>query len=282
MNLLGIDFEDWFHPELIQKVLTNEEKKPKVIQGIDKIIDWLNHHDTYATFFVVGELLEHEPEILDKIIENGHEIGFHTMHHTRLDTLNFKEKFEEEIKIFDKITSGKSKGFRAPTFSLNESTNWLIDALESNGYQYDSSVVPAKTSMYGLPNAKKRPYQISSKSLECEDPKAIITEFPIMITKFLGKKIPAGGGFYVRTLPERIVENAIKDYEKNNIPATFYIHSWELTPEHMRKVQMSKRDNFITYHNLEKTSERLEKLLRKCEFTSFEHFISNTGYTSNL
>ena len=45
MNLLGIDFEDWFHPELIQKVLTNEEKKPKVIKGIDKIIDWLNKVD---------------------------------------------------------------------------------------------------------------------------------------------------------------------------------------------------------------------------------------------
>ena len=272
MNLLGIDFEDWFHPELIQKVLTNEEKKPEIIKGIDKIIDWLNHHDTYATFFVVGELLEYEPEILDKIIENGHEIGFHTMHHTRLDTLNFKEKFEDEIKIFDKITSGKSKGFRAPTFSLNESTNWLIDVLESNGYQYDSSVVPAKTSMYGLPNAKKRPYQISSKSLECEDPKAIITEFPIMITKFLGKKIPAGGGFYVRTLPEKIVENAIKDYEKNNIPATFYIHSWELTPEYMPKIKLSAKDNFITYHNLEKTLSKMSKILEKFEFTSFNRY----------
>jgi polysaccharide deacetylase family protein (PEP-CTERM system associated) len=272
LNLLGIDFEDWFHPELIQKVLTNEEKKPKIIQGIDKIIDWLNYHDTYATFFVVGELLEYEPEILDKIIENGHEIGFHTMHHTRLDTLNFKEKFEDEIKIFDKITSGKSKGFRAPTFSLNESTNWLIDALESNGYQYDSSVVPAKTSMYGLPNAKKRPYQISSKSLECEDPKAIITEFPIMITKFLGKKIPAGGGFYVRTLPEKIVENAIKDYEKNNIPATFYIHSWELTPEYMPRIKLSTKDNFITYHNLEKTLSKMSKILEKFEFTSFNRY----------
>ena len=219
MNLLGIDFEDWFHPELIQKVLTNEEKKPEIIKGIDKIIDWLNHHDTYATFFVVGELLEYEPEILDKIIENGHEIGFHTMHHTRLDTLNFKEKFEEEIKTFDKITSGKSKGFRAPTFSLNESSKWLIDVLELNGYKYDSSVVPAKTSMYGLSNAKKRPYQISSKSLEFDDPKAIITEFPIMITKFLGKKIPAGGGFYVRTLPEKIIKlkkyNLIKEGNQN-------------------------------------------------------------------
>jgi polysaccharide deacetylase family protein (PEP-CTERM system associated) len=276
LNLLGIDFEDWFHPELIQKVLTNEEKKPKVIQGIDKIIDWLNHHDTYATFFVVGELLEYEPEILDKIIENGHEIGFHTMHHTRLDTLNFKEKFEEEIKIFDKITSGKSKGFRAPTFSLNESSNWLIDVLESNGYQYDSSIVPAKTSMYGLPNAKKRPYQISSESLEYEDPKAVITEFPIMITKFLGKKIPAGGGFYVRTLPEKIVKNAIKDYEKNNMPATFYIHSWELTPEYMPRIKLSTKDNFITYHNLEKTLSKMDKILNEFSFTSFERFIDKS------
>ena len=277
MNLLGIDFEDWFHPELIQKVLTNEEKKPEIIKGIDKIIDWLNHHDTYATFFVVGELLEYEPEILDKIIENGHEIGFHTMHHTRLDTLNFKEKFEDEIKIFDKITSGKSKGFRAPTFSLNESTNWLIDVLESNGYQYDSSIVPAKTSMYGLPNAKKRPYQISSESLEYEDPKAVITEFPIMITKFLGRKIPAGGGFYVRTLPEKIVKNAVKDYEKNDIPATFYIHSWELTPEYMPRIKLSTKNNFITYHNLEKTLSKMDKILNEFSFTSFKRFIEKSS-----
>ena len=272
MNLLGIDFEDWFHPELIQKKLTNEEKKPKVVEGIDKIIDWLNDNETYATFFVVGELLEYEPEIFDKIIENGHEIGFHTMYHTRLDTKNFRKKFEEEIKIFDKMTLGKSKGFRAPTFSLNESSKWLIDVLEENGYEYDSSIVPAKTSMYGLPKAEIKPYKISSKSLESEDPEGIITEFPILTTKFLGKKIPAGGGFYVRTLPEKIVMNAIKDYEKNNMPATFYIHSWELTPEYMPKIKLSVKDNFITYHNIEKTLVKMSKILEKFEFTSFNRY----------
>ena len=272
MNLLGIDFEDWFHPELIQKKLTNEEKKPKVVEGIDKIIDWLNDNETYATFFVVGELLEYEPEIFDKIIENGHEIGFHTMYHTRLDTKNFRKKFEEEIKIFDKMTLGKSKGFRAPTFSLNESSKWLIDVLEENGYEYDSSIVPAKTSMYGLPNAEIKPYKITSKSLESEDPKGKIIEFPILTTKFLGKKIPAGGGFYVRTLPEKIVMNAIKDYEKNNMPATFYIHSWELTPEYMPKIKLSTKDNFITYHNIEKTLVKMSKILEKFEFTSFNRY----------
>ena len=275
MNLLGIDFEDWFHPELIQKVLTNEKRNPTVIQGIDKILDWLNIHETYATFFVVGELLEFQPELLDKIIENGHEIGFHTMHHTRLDTKGFKEKFEDEIKTFDKITSGKSKGFRAPTFSLNYSSRWLIDILEQNNYQYDSSVVPAKTSLYGLPNAGGKPYKISSNSLEHEDTNAKIIEFPILVTKFLGKIIPAGGGFYVRTLPEKIISNAIKNNEKNNIPAVFYIHSWELTPEYMPKIKLSLKDNFITYHNIEKTLSKMDKILDEFPFTSFERFLRN-------
>ncbi len=272
MNLLGIDFEDWFHPELIQKKLTNEEKKPKVIEGIDKIINWLNDNETYATFFVVGELLEYEPEIFDKIIENGHEIGFHTMYHTRLDTKNFREKFEEEIKIFDKITSGKSKGFRAPTFSLNESSKWLIDVLEENRYEYDSSIVPAKTSMYGLPNAEIKPYKISSKSLESEDPKGKIIEFPILTTKFLGKKIPVGGGFYIRTLPQKIITDAIKKNERNNIPGVFYIHSWELTPEYMPRIKLSLKDNFITYHNIEKTLSKMTKILENFEFTSFNRY----------
>ena len=166
MNILGIDFEDWFHPELIQKYISDNNNEPKVIEGIDRILELLRLHDTKATFFVVGELLEFKPELLDMILENGHEIAFHTMKHTRIDSPNFKEKFQEEIKQFHKLTNGKSKGFRAPSFSLNTASSWLIDVLEENDYVYDSSVVPAKTSLYGIPNAEKKPYKISSKFLE--------------------------------------------------------------------------------------------------------------------
>ena len=68
-NLLGIDFEDWFHPELIKKYLKDEKFEPKVVNGIGKILELLRKNDTNATFFIVGELLEFEPEILDKILE---------------------------------------------------------------------------------------------------------------------------------------------------------------------------------------------------------------------
>ena len=275
MNILGVDFEDWFHPELIQKYISKKDNQPKIIQGIDKILDLLRRKDTKATFFVVGELLEFKPELLDLILDNEHEIAFHTMKHDRIDKPNFKEKFEEEIKKFDELTDGKSKGFRAPSFSLNINSSWLIDVLEENDYVYDSSVVPAKTSLYGIPNAEKKPYKISSKFLEGNSNDGKIIEFPVIVTKFLGKKIPAAGGFYLRTLPSRIIENAIKSYEKENLPGVFYIHSWELTPEFMPKMKLSKKDHFITFHNIDKAYTKMEDLLEKFQFTSFEKFIHN-------
>ena len=275
MNILGIDFEDWFHPELIQKYISKENNEPRVVEGINKIIELLRKNETKATFFVVGELLEFKPELLDIILENEHEIAFHTMKHTRIDLPNRREQFQDEIKQFDKLTGGRSKGFRAPSFSLNSNSSWLIDVLEENNYEYDSSVVPVKTSMYGIPNAERKPYKISRNFLEGDSIGGKIIEFPLLVTKFLGKKIPAGGGFYLRTLPLRVIENAIKSYEKEKIPGVFYIHSWELTPEFMPRINLSKKDNFITYHNINKAYNKMEDLLKKYEFTSFEIFLQN-------
>ncbi|AJA92629.1 xylanase [Candidatus Nitrosopelagicus brevis] len=270
-NLLGIDFEDWFHPELVQKYISKENHEPKIINGIEKILELLRKKESNATFFVVGELLEFKPELFDIILENGHEIAFHTMKHDRIDSLNFQNIFETEIRKFHSLTNGKSRGFRAPSFSLNQKSSWLIDVLENNNYTYDSSIVPAKTSLYGMPDAEIKPYTITSNSLE-KNSNGKITEFPILVTKFLGKTIPAGGGFYLRTLPMKIITNAIKNYEKKNIPSTFYIHSWELTPEFMPKIKMSKKDDFITYHNLGKAFDKMDSLLDEFEFTSFENF----------
>ncbi|MEM4245629.1 MAG: polysaccharide deacetylase family protein [Candidatus Nanoarchaeia archaeon] len=268
MNILGIDFEEWFHPQLVQKYLDDKKKEPIVINGLEKILELLRINDTCATFFVVGELLEHDHSILDKIVENGHEIAFHTMYHDRLDISEI-ENFSKEIIRFAKLTNRRSKGFRAPTFSLNHKSAWAVDVLAGHNYVYDSSVVPLKTSMYGLPNAEIRPYKISSSSLEKNDVNGKLLEFPLAIGRFMGKKMPIAGGFYLRFLPLTIIKNAIQEYEKQNLPATFYIHSWELTPEYMPRIKMSFKDSFITYHNIENAFSRMSKLLQSFTFTSF-------------
>jgi len=274
LNIIGIDFEDWYHPELIQKYVKDKKHEPIMFKGLEKILDMLRKNDTQATFFVVGELLENNPEIFDKIIENDHEIAFHTMHHTKIDSPNFKENFSSEIEKFSKLTNKKSRGFRAPTFSLNKTSSWIITSLSEYDYIYDSSVVPAKTDLYGIPNADTKPYRISSNSLEEDSSDGKLIEFPLLVTSFLGKKIPAGGGFYLRTLPTKIIKNAIKKYEKQKIPATFYIHSWELTPEYMPRIELPIKENFVTYHNINKAYNRMSELLKQFEFTSFSNYIS--------
>lgn len=277
MNLLGIDFEEWFHIELIQHHLNPDKPKTlSVINSIDKILAWLQKNDTYATFFMVGELLNAKPELLDKILEAGHEIGFHTMHHTRLDSsLYNQEILESELKEFDSITSHRSHGFRAPSFSLSSLTAWAVDVLVKNNYTYDSSVMPVKTRLYGVPNAECKPYRIASASIERDNPNGKLVEFPLLTTKILGRTIPAAGGFYLRFLPLRIIERAIHN---SNHPIAFYIHSWELVPEFMPKVDLPLQDAFITYYKLHAALSKMDRLLRQFRFTSFERFIHNINF----
>ena len=273
MNLLGIDFEDWYHPQLVEPFVSNDKKIPTMFKGLDKILNLLRINDSKATFFIVGELLESNPEISDKILSEGHEIGFHTMHHTRLDSPDYRDVFKEELREFKKLTSGKSKGFRAPTFSLNEKSSWAIDDLVNNNYTYDSSIVPAKTSMYGMPSAEKSPYRITRDSLNKNDRDGTLVEFPLLVTKLFGKSIPAAGGFYLRFLPLKIIKNAIKSYEKKDIPTTLYIHSWELTPEYIPKINLPKKNQFITFHNVNKAYSKINHLLNNFEFNSFDSYL---------
>jgi len=67
LNILGIDFEDWYHPELVKPYIKNKKHSPSVINGIDKILDLLRKRETLATFFVVGELLEFSQRFLTRL-----------------------------------------------------------------------------------------------------------------------------------------------------------------------------------------------------------------------
>ena len=277
LNLLGIDFEDWYHPQFVQPFVKNLKHEPKIFQGLDKIIELLRKTETTATFFMVGELLESHPSMLDTILENGHEISFHTFNHSNLNDLT-KEKFLDELDIFKKLTNDKSVGFRAPTFSINHNTSWVIDALIAKKYVYDSSIMPTKTQLYGFNNCELGPYKISSSSLTKNDPNGKLLEFPLMIGKFLGKTLPVSGGFYLRFLPLKTSLSSIRNYEKKNLPSTIYVHSWELTPEYIPKISLPFKEKFVTYHNIQKTFSRLERILSKYNFSSFQKLIKNYNF----
>ena len=71
----------------------------------------------------------------------------------------------------------------------------------------------------------------------------------------------------------KITKNTIKNYEKNNMPATFFIHSWELTPEFIPNISLPLKPNFVTFHNIKKSYSRMNELLENFDFTSFKNYM---------
>ena len=85
------------------------------------------------------------------------------------------KQFENEIKysvaILGKITGEKVRGFRAPTFSISNETIWALEILKKYNFDYDSSVFPIRTKLYGVPNAPLHPYWPSFEDISKEDEK---------------------------------------------------------------------------------------------------------------
>jgi peptidoglycan-N-acetylglucosamine deacetylase len=87
-----------------------------------------------ATFFMLGEQMERYPEVLGRVMDEGHEIGNHTYTHPKLSHLN-REQCEEEMKRNEKIIvdlSGKKPVvFRPPYLDYSEET---VSIVQQKGY----------------------------------------------------------------------------------------------------------------------------------------------------
>lgn len=273
-NILSIDLEEWYHPEYV-KGKVSEEKEERLKQNLNITLGLLSKRSVKATFFVVGELAEKYPEVIKRISEEGHEIGFHGYSHKTLWNLD-AEGLREEIRKFDSFMSEKPIGFRAPSFSLDNRTKWALEVLEDAGYKYDSSIFPTKTPLYGVKGAPMKPYKPSHDNVVLEDETRKIWEFPLLVYPLFGLRLPMAGGFYLRLFPFNMLFRAVKKQNRKGFPAVIYLHTWELDPE-TPKLKLGLYKSFVTYHNMEKTGARLKHLLSRLEFTSIRNYMEETG-----
>ena len=61
------------------------------------ILDALKKHQVSATFFVVGTYIESEPELVQRIVTEGHTVGNHTWHHPDMSQISSPETFQKEL-----------------------------------------------------------------------------------------------------------------------------------------------------------------------------------------
>lgn len=272
INALSIDLECWYAAELVRK-FAPEEKEDNIVEDITPLLALLEKYDTQATFFVMGKLAEKYNELIYHIHENGHEIASHAYSHKTLHELG-ESGFEDEIiksnRIFKSIIKKSPIGFRAPTFSIDNSTKWAFDIIAKHGFKYDSSIFPIKTRLYGVPDAPIKPYKPSTADITRHDPNGKIVEFPLSVIK-IGRNIPIAGGFYLRVLPMYLLRNAIKIVNKTR-PMVIYIHPWEMNSNTPR-VNLPLGSRFITYYGINSTKHKLEDLLRNFRFAPIKEVL---------
>ncbi len=62
------------------------------------ILDALKEHEVSATFFVVGHYLESAPDLVKRMVEEGHTVGNHTYHHPDMSVIKDKDDFADELQ----------------------------------------------------------------------------------------------------------------------------------------------------------------------------------------
>lgn len=275
-NILSIDIEEIFHAEYARGYYGScmDYRTPKNLPIVLKLLE---EHDAKATFFIVGEIAKKFPEIIEMIRMKGHEIGFHGWTHIPLWKLNEKA-FRKEVSCFREICPD-CVGFRAPTFSLDNSTKWALKTLGAVGFGFDSSIFPVWVPLYGFSSAPQRPYKPSLHDVSKEgNPNYGILEFPLAAYGFFRLRFPIGGGFWLRLWNIDLTRRWITKLNRNETPTVVYVHNWELDPETAR-VKLSPYKSFITYHKIEETSKRVRHLLREFEFTTFSECMRTMGMT---
>ena len=90
----------------------------------EPILDALKKHDVKATFFVVGNFVETSPEIVKRMIAEGHTVGNHTYHHLDMSSISSMDAFKKETQdvenLFEQITGTPiTKFYRPPQGKYN-------------------------------------------------------------------------------------------------------------------------------------------------------------------
>ena len=85
----------------------------------EKILDVLKKHNAPAAFFLVGNYIEKNADLVRRMVQEGHIVGNHTMHHLDMSKLSDKAAFTKELQDLEtlfKETTGKDlpKFYRPP------------------------------------------------------------------------------------------------------------------------------------------------------------------------
>ena len=236
----------------------------------ERLLQILAENGVEATFFILGWVAERHPQLVRRIVAQGHELASHGSGHLRVDRQS-PEEFRADVRrskrVLEELGGVPVRGYRAPTFSIGGGSKWAHTILAEEGYSYSSSVYPVKHDLYGTPEAPRTPFS----------PVPGMLEIPLTSVRILGVDMPASGGGYFRLLPYPVTRGLLNYARRmHRSPVVFYLHPWEIDPEQPRQQSAPWKSRFRHYLNLDRTEPRLRRLLRNFTWTRMDRlFLGN-------
>jgi polysaccharide deacetylase family protein (PEP-CTERM system associated) len=271
VRLFSVDVEDWYHSNFQSAPsLDGTGLERRVEYGVARVLETLALTGSIATFFVLGVVASEYPHLVRRIADAGHEIGCHSWDHT----LVYEQTPDQALAalkraraLLEDQSGQRVRGFRAPSWSITEQNLWALDVILAAGFEYDSSIFPAVTHLYGIADAPGFPYRVRT-------PEGVLLEIPPSTLRIGRRRIGVGGGVYLRALPLALHRYVLRRCLAKNRPFISYIHPRELDPESWNlKIPLSLYEGTIHRIGLEAGERRIRTLLQDGPWRPFAHLV---------
>jgi polysaccharide deacetylase family protein (PEP-CTERM system associated) len=267
VNAMTVDVEDYFHVSAFDSVVSRagwHAFESRVSANTDRLLELFDRANVRGTFFVLGWVAERFPALVRRISDLGHEVASHGYNHQLLYMLT-PQQFREDVRAaktaIENAAGVRIVGFRAPSYSVIESSLWALDVLIEEGFVYDSSIFPIHHDRYGIPDSPRHPHVLRRAG-------GSLLEVPGSTVRLGGVNLPIGGGGYFRQLPYAWTKWGIDRVNRvERQPMTFYTHPWEIDPDQPR-MRVGTATRVRHYRGLDRTAGRLSRLLRDFRFDS--------------
>lgn len=277
MNCFTVDVEGFVESNVQSFPINAKYHDPnkenhEIEENTNFILNFLSELDTKGTFFFLGRIARDIPHLVREVAQYGHEIACHNYEHVRVFGVSkdeFKNKLEFAKKHLEDIAGKRVYGFRAPDFSITNSSIWALDVLKELGFIYDSSIYPTSLhDVYGIKGIDPFVHRLQNG----------LIEFPLSSIELLNKRLPFGGGGYFRLYPLFVTKRCIANRNKLGTPCMFYIHPYEVGPVIPKISEISHYRKFRHYYNCNTGNRRLRNILQTFKFTSVIEVLKHRNF----
>ncbi len=277
-NAMTVDVEDYFQVSAFEPYIGREQWEHipcRVEPNIERILALFDTHRVKATFFTLGWIAQRYPSMLRRIVTQGHELASHGWSHVRANN-QLPEQFRQDVirtkALLEDVSGQRVRGYRAASYSIGAANLWALPILGETGHLYSSSIYPIHHDLYGMPKAPRFAFHPEHTHG--------LLEVPVTTVQLMSYKFPCGGGGFFRLLPYRASRWALRRVNKcDGQSCVFYFHPWEIDPGQPRQTGINLKTRVRHYLNLNKTEQRLERLLGDFQWGRMDEiFLDRPGH----